>query len=117
MLASSINKVIHQHVCFSSFASLLHHHGHKDVKNKIQQWAQAYVGMTWCKRIDGLASCICQHDTKLKLLHLCSKVKYLEQWDPLEQDKNLKPILTVLLGADGGAQHAVAAVDDLLFKQ
>jgi hypothetical protein len=73
---------------FTSFASLLHHRGHKDVANKIQQHAQAYIGKTVRKQLDGLADCVRHHDTKLKSLQLRSKAKSLEEWNPLEQDDN-----------------------------
>jgi hypothetical protein len=35
--------------------------------------------------------------------------------EPIDGVSSTEPMIAVLLGADGGTQHAVAIVDDLLF--
>ncbi len=105
---------------FSSFASLLAYKGHKDAGNRIQQKAILYVGLPLDQQLDGLERCVRDFDPGLKSLQRRVRGRGLQDWDPLdlerETSKNLEEaMLVVLLGADGGTQHAVAIVDDLVF--
>jgi hypothetical protein len=79
-----------------------------------------YVGQPLDQQLDGLEKCVRDFDPDLKSLQRQVKGPGLKEWDPLdlewETSKEFKEaMLVVLLGADGGTQHAVAIVDDLLF--
>jgi hypothetical protein len=105
---------------FSSFASLLAYKGHADAGNHIQQKARLYVGQPLDQQLYGLEKCVRDFDPDLKSLQRQVKGPGLQEWDPLDlewetSEEFTEAMLVVLLGADGGTQHAVAIVDDLLF--
>ena len=73
------------------------------------------MGLPLRQQLDGLACCVTKHDTQLKSLQIRTKAGSLAEWDPMECAENSEPMLAVLLGADGGTQHAVAIQKDIVF--
>ena len=59
--------------------------------------------------------CVRHHDLTLKSVQVRKKRHALAAWEPLETENYAQPMVAIMLGADGGAQHAVTIVQDLIF--
>ena len=94
---------------------MLHHLGQKEAANKIHQEAKHFVGLPLTKQIEGLVKCVRHHDLMLKSVQVWKKRRVLASWEPLGMENYAQPVVAMMLGADGGAQHAVTIVQDLIF--
>ena len=106
---------------FTSVASALHYcsatlkMGNKEVASKISNSSVGFAkGKSARQQLDFIGKLVKDNSTFFKKTQLRSKKKAVETWDSLNKFQP-GPTIIVLLGADGGQNHCVTLVNDLVF--
>ncbi len=97
-----------------SLASAFHHLGQKHTGSVLASVAKKYANVPADEQLKAAINAVKEHDNVYNKVDYWKKEKALAKHD-LIRDSNENPKLIVLRGCDGGVQHAVSVVGNIIF--
>jgi hypothetical protein len=98
----------------TSLASAFHHVGQKHTGLVLASIAKETENLPADEQLSAAISAVKEHDMVYKKYEYWKKTKALSRHD-LFRDSNDNPKLIVLRGCDGGVQHAISVVGNVIF--